>query len=53
MLSAIEKFAMMPVRTARRDQCEYTTFSYPFGTMKFLAALGMRILIANSCTRCC
>jgi hypothetical protein len=28
-----------------------TYFSYPYGAMNFLAALTIRILIANSCTR--
>jgi hypothetical protein len=27
-------------------------FSYPYGAMKFIAALAIRILIANSRTRC-
>ncbi len=27
-------------------------FSYPYGTVNFMAMLGIRILITNSCTRC-
>jgi hypothetical protein len=26
-------------------------FSFPYGAMNFMAALGIRMLIANSCTR--
>jgi hypothetical protein len=41
---------MMPV-TPLRPCSANTRFSYPYGTMNFMAALAIRFIIANSCTR--
>ncbi len=43
-LPDIVNFAMMPANT-------YTMFSNPYSAMNFIAALAIRILITNSCTR--
>jgi hypothetical protein len=56
MCCDIGNCAMIPVDcTVHCMPCDTSAntprFSYPYGTMNFMPALGIRILIANSCTR--
>jgi hypothetical protein len=52
MLRNIGSLVMMPVDCVYTAQWSTPIVSYPYGAMNFMPALGIRILIAHSCTRC-